>query len=471
MNILIVDDERLVRITLESMLRDMGVADVIDQARNADEMREKLESRPFDLVFLDINMPRKQGLEAMEELKRDYPWTDWCILTGYSYFEYAKKALELGAKGYLLKPPNPDELSDIVEQIRADRERDGKKRRRLFSEAVQKGIYLDDFEGLLSDEEKGYTLYTFFTDSRGEEQRRKICRILYERLEEFMERRRKMTGEEFALFFGSTGELHLVLNGNGDMQLRAFLRKHMDGFEKEARIAGYESSFEKLRELKKTLEFHSALSSLRYFLGSLEMVSVRDLDGDAWIMKKNYFGGQLDKMLAAYTSGDAENLHHELRKMKQEEEAASEEKTILTPEVKSHLEIVLGYPIVSENVRDLTDELWEKMAGRDMGIRTDEELIVRICRYVRQNYMADVSLDRLAENFNITPAYLSRFFREKTGEKYIDYVTEVRMEKARELLDTRQYTVKEVSRMVGYLSEKHFSRNFKKYFGENPSQI
>lgn len=164
-------------------------------------------------------------------------------------------------------------------------------------------------------------------------------------------------------------------------------------------------------------------------------------------------------------------LHHELRKMKQEEEAASEEKTILTPEVKSHLEIVLGYPIVSENVRDLTDELWEKTAGRDMGIRTDEELIVRICRYVRQNYMADVSLDRLAENFNITPAYLSRFFREKTGEKYIDYVTEVRMEKARELLDTRQYTVKEVSRMVGYLSEKHFSRNFKKYFGENPSQI
>ena len=62
--------------------------------------------------------------------------------------------------------------------------------------------------------------------------------------------------------------------------------------------------------------------------------------------------------------------------------------------------------------------------------------------------------------------------KEKTGEKYIDYVTDVRMKKARELLvNEPQLSVKEVAERVGYVSEKHFSRTFKKYFQCSPSQV
>ena len=122
MKILIVDDERLVRITLESMLMDICKDDIIFQARNAMEMAELLKETKIDVVFLDINMPRQKGLDAMESMKKECPDIDWCILTGYSEFSYAKRALELGAKGYLVKPPDPDELFKFMEEIRKNRE-------------------------------------------------------------------------------------------------------------------------------------------------------------------------------------------------------------------------------------------------------------------------------------------------------------------------------------------------------------
>lgn len=473
MRILIVDDERLVRITLESMLRELGETGVIVQARSSEEMCAVLRQSSYDLIFLDINMPGQQGLEAMEAVRKENTETSWCILTGYSQFEYAKKALELGAKGYLLKPPDPEELARFLAQLQTERRERQRRNQSLLAEAIQKGIYLDDFEKIFSEERGRYVLYSFFVDLYSEEKRRRINRCLYERLEAFMGQYRESRGGEFALFFSSTGELCMVLSGEGGLQMNAFLRTYMTDYAKEAEISGFFSEFTEIRELKGTLKFQLALAPLRFYSRNMEIVSVKELDQDVQIMRKQYFAVQLEKLLSEYMAGDIEAFHQELRKMELEERSRTEDNgfEVLTGEVKAHLESILEHKFEADGISALLQELREECSRREGGIAANQELIWKICSYVKQNYMEDVSIDRLGEVFQITPTYLSRFFREKTGKKYIDYVTAVRMEKAKELLGLRQYSVKEVSQMVGYASEKHFSRNFKKHYGKSPSQM
>lgn len=470
MRILIVDDERLVRVTLESMLKELGETGIIRHARNGEELAEALRQSSFDLIFLDINMPRQQGLEVMEAVKHENPETDWCILTGYNYFEYAKKALELGAKGYLLKPPDPEELKKFLFQIRMEREERQKRKRSFFVEAIQKAIYLNDIEGISTEGKEEYMLYTFFVDMHSEEKRRIVNCQLYERLETFMEHYRDETREEFVLFFGTTGELCMLLKGKGGMRINAFLRGNMADYTQEAAISGISSQVKKIEDLKEMLKFQIALAPLRFYSRNMEIVSAEEFDRDPLIMKKQYFAVQLEKALAEYMAGDMESLHQEVKKM-EEDGTEYYSHGIFTKEVKRHLEIILEYHIQAENVPELLRELWRELSRRELGVETKQELIWKICHYVRQNYMEDVSIDRMGEVFQITPTYLSRFFREKTGKKYIDYVTGIRMEKAKELLSTHKYSVKEISKMVGYSSEKHFSRYFKKYYDRNPSQI
>ncbi len=112
----------------------------------------------------------------------------------------------------------------------------------------------------------------------------------------------------------------------------------------------------------------------------------------------------------------------------------------------------------------------EKQFSERKRTEVQQNLITKICQYVSQNYMSDVSIDKMGDVFNITPTYLSRVFREKTGRKYIEYVTGIRMERAREFLQSGKYSIREISELVGYTSEKHFSRTYKKYYGISPSQ-
>ena len=102
----------------------------------------------------------------------------------------------------------------------------------------------------------------------------------------------------------------------------------------------------------------------------------------------------------------------------------------------------------------------------------NHDIVQQIKDYVTVNYMNDVTIAEMGNRFDISPSYISRIFRNKTGEKYIDFVTAVRMKKAMEIIrKSPSLSVKEVAERVGYISEKHFSKTFKKYFDCLPSQV
>lgn len=116
MKAIIVDDERLARNELKTLLAAYKDIEVIAECANAAEAKEKIDSLKPDVVFLDINMPGKSGLELVEEISA---LPDVVFITAYD--EHAIKAFELNAFDYLLKPVQPQRLAETLKKL-ADKE-------------------------------------------------------------------------------------------------------------------------------------------------------------------------------------------------------------------------------------------------------------------------------------------------------------------------------------------------------------
>lgn len=119
MIILIADDDRLIRYSMKSRLReileDFGL--IFLEARDGEEMVRLCNEHKPDIAFVDIRMPRLNGLEAIEKSRALSEETEYVIVSGYSDFEYAQKGIRLGIGEYLLKPAGEDELKDVMEKL------------------------------------------------------------------------------------------------------------------------------------------------------------------------------------------------------------------------------------------------------------------------------------------------------------------------------------------------------------------
>jgi DNA-binding NtrC family response regulator len=98
--ILVVDDEDTLRLTLKTRLVSSGFE--VDTARDGEEALEKIGATSFDVVLLDINMPRMDGIMTLDYIMRDHPETDVIMLTGFADFTTAIDCLKKGAKDYLV---------------------------------------------------------------------------------------------------------------------------------------------------------------------------------------------------------------------------------------------------------------------------------------------------------------------------------------------------------------------------------
>lgn len=119
MKALVIDDSRLARNELKRLLKDFDNVQIIGEASNAMEARERIENDKPDLIFLDIQMPGKNGFELLEEL--DYIPE---VVFTTAYDEYAIKAFEFNALDYLLKPVQKDRLAGALSKIAEKQDRE-----------------------------------------------------------------------------------------------------------------------------------------------------------------------------------------------------------------------------------------------------------------------------------------------------------------------------------------------------------
>ena len=124
-----------------------------------------------------------------------------------------------------------------------------------------------------------------------------------------------------------------------------------------------------------------------------------------------------------------------------------------------------------------TSRKWfqEKMVNVCRAIRDQKEdqsnsAVKKAMLYIQENYSRDISLDDVSSQVNISPYYFSKIFKEETGENFIEYLTRVRIDKAKELLVDANVSVKEAGIQSGYSDPNYFSRIFKKQMDMTPSE-
>lgn len=97
-------------------------------------------------------------------------------------------------------------------------------------------------------------------------------------------------------------------------------------------------------------------------------------------------------------------------------------------------------------------------------------LILDAIAYIEENYRENISLDDVAKKINMSYHHFSRFFKESTGKNFIDYLTELRIDRAREILKDKTFNIKEICYEVGYTDPNYFSKIFKKSTGLTPTE-
>jgi two-component system LytT family response regulator len=139
MKAIIVDDERLARQELKTMLAEHKDIEIIAECANANEAKEKINLLKPDVVFLDIQMPGKNGLELAQELN---PLPELIFITAHD--EYALRAFEINALDYLLKPVQPQRLAETLKKLYLKEEEAPQEFRTILTDEDQ--VFVKDGE-------------------------------------------------------------------------------------------------------------------------------------------------------------------------------------------------------------------------------------------------------------------------------------------------------------------------------------
>lgn len=103
--------------------------------------------------------------------------------------------------------------------------------------------------------------------------------------------------------------------------------------------------------------------------------------------------------------------------------------------------------------------------------REKKSLVESISKYLNENYTDDISLYTLSKNMYLSPVYISKIFKEITGNSPINYLILIRLSKAKELLEDSKLSIKTIAKMVGYNDPYYFSKLYKKYYGISPNKV
>lgn len=459
MNILLADDERLTRLGLKSMIEELYPgAHHFSEAADGEKLLDKLKEETPDLIFLDIHMPKLTGLQAFSRFcDRKIPVV---MLTGYAEFAYAQEALKLGALDYLLKPASLDEVRATMEKAYALYEERELLLRKDYELEFEKILDLYSTIGFLQSPRfvlPPYTAILFYFDHYKKETFKSDLDTLTSFLSHICARRRS----RFTLSFLSTGEICFLVSD--EIEPGEFIPELLKFHQSSGCTAtGFYVSAQELPDLFEQIEAVQKEESLRCCVRLGSLITGKDRALSSGLLP---FSELLEKLLMAHRAGDAMGFRSLL--------------AALTEFPRG--EQLLGMCDHSLN-RILTMEAGTKAQIRTFGQLTEflnqmgsqkqnVDLIDRINAYVEDNYMNQIGIGTIADMIDISPNYLSRIYKLKTGENFIDHLTGVRIKKAAELMAGGQTTtVRETAERVGYFSTRYFTKVFLKNMGISPSE-
>lgn len=492
-----------------------------------------LKEKP-DIVITDIRMPFMDGLELSKLIRQELPEVKIIILSGYDEFEYAKEAIKIGVVEYLLKPISSAKLLETLKEVSStiQQEKEEKGLREIYQQEMQENIELKKIKffgelisGNLSladavNEGKKYEmnlsagvyqiiLFKFLNQGSSAEEV-EILLQAYEKIETAMSElsfvsrfQRSVNGWAFLLTADDEKEMesrkiqvitaleeivrqHKSIEYFGGIGMPVFrLREVKNSFEdadkafsgrftyetnqiitsSEIKMAGNEDfetdSFGDLEQIHQAVEkflnngtLEEVHSFVKACLQEIPEESFRSLMVRQYIMMDIY-------VAVMSFSEKLQNENGSAPEGKQLEENGEQLKRAV-----STAESVKDIEIYVEHLIEKAIEIRNTVSGRRYS-----DIMEMSQNLIKEKYMTeDISLNSVAAHVGMSPSYFSTIFSREMDQTFVEYLTQVRMEKAKELLVCSSMKTSEVGYEVGYKDPHYFSFIFKKTQGCSPKE-
>lgn len=521
---IIADDENKVCQLIRVMgdWEALGI-EIVDICHSGDDAWESIQKYEPDIVLTDIRMPVYDGLQIINKVNEKYGMSRnicFIIISGYAEFEYARQAIQYNIVNYLLKPLDKKQLNDTLKkacnslstkQQQVENEQRLTEQKRILQascvSALQEMRSQEDVSvGDLNRQyctafENGYYMGLFFNFPFAISQNENL----------FLNTFSEMVCSRFSMCYEAilktegTG-IYLVLNYRKDEQntLMAIIQSFYKDICEVAKTYGefqiylgigqevtviqdirrslVEAEIAELSRVLyegKLLLAYSALEKnsisvyqlipmtkfkeLEQLLEKMNAFEVKKWFSDSFIFVEK----ERDVLKNADVLNDLRKIVMEtVRKVLSDVDNGLVNKSLqeLNLSLKSASSFSNYLWIIKSKVSLLVEQVAEVVS------KQESHPISAAKQYVQQHFSEPVTLAEVAENLNFSAVYFGHMFKKHTGKSFTSYLTDVRMENAKKLLKTSQYTIAQIADMVGYQDVKYFSKTFKATYGVKPTE-
>ncbi|NSC56351.1 response regulator [Dorea longicatena] len=486
-----------------------------------------------DILITDIRMPFMDGLELCKLVKKELPNIKILILSGYDEFDYAKEAIRLGVTEYLLKPISSgkllEALNGVSESIRREkedkdlvrkymeemRENTEHEKQKFFEQMIAGNLSMADaletgkkYEMNLSAGMYNLLLFRF---TLGKENRKSgellgeaeyAIEKLTERLEYVFEFQRGVEGWAFLLMADNEEQMSERVK-----ELSKDLEEIMKNYSTIAYFGGIGQPVARLRELEESFREAERALAARFTMELNRIISVEDIrmaqNVDTLDDIEITSFGEIEKtrtMLEKFLNNGAEDEIDEFVDVYINELPEENLKSVLMRQyiIMDAYIVMMSFCEKIEGIEGEMQAQSEELKNSMKTIQTLEEIknyirmllkkiigvrdtisgrrysdIIEIAKdQIRKTYMSDeISLNTIAAEVGMSPSYFSSIFSKEMGKTFVEYLTEIRMDRAKELLMCSSMKISEIGYEVGYKDPHYFSYIFKKTQNCTPKEF
>ncbi|MBN2656071.1 MAG: response regulator [Spirochaetales bacterium] len=488
--VMIVDDEEPVLDSF-AFIFDKYVSDftLCGKARSGTEAVRLISELNPDLVFMDIQMPGLDGIEAIRQLQPRFPQTVFILATAYERFDIAQKAIHLGVFSYLVKPVSRQKILEELELVKKHLD----ERKKISASQEEEEEFLEKRK----EEFKRDFLSSLIWKNPDRDKWEEFCRLFdVNSSRSAIYLVGGMSWASMEIRRDVYGEITRKIRYKYKCQTAELGDKLLFLFPEEREMKNLESRFR---------EILSAYDSYNIILGAGDFRSSDELSA-SFALAFEPFG---DESGEGYGRNREQNRILEVyREILTSERVRGEDLfkeywieifksysfeiakgkmvglfTLLLQDLDNHLLIRSNFNIdPAEEIIPLENmEAWRKWASdaakeildllEKQRSQSYPKPLKKALSFIAENYSSQIQLTSVAEECLVSPSYLSRLFSEHLDTKFIDYVNRYRINQAVILLRDRKMSIKEASYMVGYQDPNYFSRIFRKIMGVSPSDL
>ncbi len=520
MKLVIVEDEDIIREGLISYIdwNKLGY-EVVGEAMNGKQGLEIVREKNPDVILTDIRMPVMDGLQMLQELRNENNDTSAVILSGYEDFEYARSAMKLGVSDYILKPLNIRKLEEVMGRIYQEhstkKERNAEYQRlkswenynrlqaqkNLFEMVILQGD-MGQVNGRIREEAEELYFTVLIISQEGFP----VVELNYDYLQladadrEFQEDVQSVVRnfENTICVRVSMGE-RVICQWNQEKEV---LRKMNQSLQKELEekygnkkhmhicsgkvgygLEGLRHVYQGVRE-KQQMEYRKVLDDIVRVESSREgsfrymsydatnlLVEVRTGSYDAIDRELDYFEMEMEKQNVSshmHVMLLVSNLYAELMKLPEEVSSTAEE--VLGDPMEYYRKIVTNTDRkdIVNYLKDVCHIFNDFFKNINQG--KFDSILKRAKEFMQKEYMnPTLQIKDVAKAAYVSNSYLSVIIKQGTGKTFVEYLTELRMEQAKKLLEETELKNYEIAELCGFSNPTYFSTVFKSAYGIAPS--